>query len=188
MFDFIGCVAIVVIITFSQSYRVDVIFSLLFLVPILIIKTIYKRNKNTKMGKELIILKKTFLEEHNTRTNLIIYVLGAIFICAFTYYFRSKHWNGIPWLILLVLKFLEKIDSENLLRKALMENGICTGEHLIKWDSVKSYKWVEPRKKKNYVIMKIGYSEFYSFYSTYLCVMDDQKEEVDELSRKMVSI
>jgi len=188
MLDFIANIAFVIIIIVSQSYQVDIVLSLLILFPIWVIKIIYSRNKNKKMGKQLFKISKTFSEEHNIRNTLVVSLFGAVFIGVFTYFLSSNHRIGIPWLILLVVNFIDKIYLENILQKALLENGICTGSRLIEWNSVQSYKWVNPRKKKDFIYLKIGYSEFFSYHMTYLSVLDDQKEEVDELFKKMVSI
>ena len=69
-----------------------------------------------------------------------------------------------------------------------MDNGVCTGSHLIEWNRIQSYEWINPRKKKDFILLKIGYSKLYSYQIAYLSVLDDQKEEVDELFKKMVRI
>ena len=188
MFFFIAYIAIVGVITFSQSYEEDVVLSLLILFPIWVVKTIYIHKNSGKMGNPLIRLMNTFAEEHNMRTTLIVFTLGALFIGLLTYFLSDEHWNVIPWLVLLTIGFFDRIYMGNFLEKALVEKGIYTGVYLIEWDRVLSFNFVEHRKKKDYIILKIFYRKFYSYHVTYLNVVNEQKEEVADMLEKMVSI
>lgn len=75
---------------------------------------------------------------------------------------------------------------ENTLEKGLMSNGIWTGNRLIHWRAVQSSKWMGT--KAGYSTLKIEYLEYYSFHTAILSVIDEQKEEVDGLIKKMVRV
>lgn len=160
LYTFLVYMVAAAISTFSHSYKLDVLFSVLLLIPIWFAKIIYTYNKNKEMGNRLIKLKKTFSEEHGLRTTLIISILGAIIIVVLTYFFSHSHRIGIPWLMVIVFAFLDQLYASRFLQKGLLENGICFSHNLIEWDRVKSYKWVIPRKKKDYSSIKIEYSKF----------------------------
>ena len=183
MFDFIfAYMAITVITVTSHSYWEDVILSLLVLVPILIIKIIYTRTKYQKMGKQLINLDKGPSALPGIRASSVIFILFAIFIVIVSYF--GKHRIGISWLILFVLQLSYGKFTENTLEKSLMSNGIWTGNRLIHWGAVQSYKWMGI--KEGYSTLKIEYHKYYSFHTDILRVLDEQKEEVDGLFKKMV--
>lgn len=188
IFMFLVYMVAVAISTFSHSYKLDVLFSVLLLIPIWFAKSIYIHNKNKEMGNRLIKLKKTFSEEHGLRTILIISILVAIIIVVSTFFFSNSHRIGIPWLIVIAFAFIDQLYATRFLQNDLLENGICSGNLLIEWDRVQSYKWVIPRKKKDYSSIKIEYSKYYSFQIAYLSVLDDQKGEVDELFKKMTTV
>ncbi len=70
-----------------------------------------------------------------------------------------------------------------------MEKGICINNRLIEWNRVRSYKWwTFPKKKKGFVTMEIRYSKYFFKHFDTLSVLDEQKDEVDELFKKMVTI
>ncbi|AFM40437.1 hypothetical protein Desaci_1418 [Desulfosporosinus acidiphilus SJ4] len=75
---------------------------------------------------------------------------------------------------------------EKTLEKSLMSNGIWTGNRLIYWSTVRSYKW--KGKKEGYFTLKIEYYEYYTYHTAILRVIDKQKEEVDGLFKKMVRV
>ncbi len=189
LFDFIASLAVAVIFVISQTYQEDLKLSLLFLIPIFLMKIMYTRNNNNKMGAQVVTLRKTFSEEHSTRITLIILILFIIFIVSLNQFLTDSHRIGLPWLLLMALGFLERSITEKFLQKGLMDNGICTGSHLIEWNSVESYKWVNPRKKKDYSFLELGYKSRLGFHKkTLLSVLDDQKKEVDVLFKKMTSV
>jgi len=55
-----------------------------------------------------------------------------------------------------------------------------TDNHLIEWNRVRSYKWRYG--------MEIRYSEYFFKRFATLIVLDEQKDEVDELFKKMVGL
>lgn len=57
-----------------------------------------------------------------------------------------------------------------------MDKGICINNRLIAWDRVRSYKWVIPRKKTDFVSMEINYSKYYTKNSISMTVLDEQKK------------
>jgi hypothetical protein len=187
LFDFFAYLAVMVIMVISKSYQADVMLSLLSLIPILFVKIVYTRSNNEKMGTQLLKLRKTYYEEHSIRSTLVGITIGSIFIIALNYLLNDGHRIMLPLLLLIVFGFLERSYTERFLQKGLMDNGICTGSHLIEWDRIKSYKWSIPRKKKDSISLKIGYYKFYSYQVAYLSVLDDQKEEVDEVFKKRTS-
>lgn len=183
MFDFIiAYMAVAVITAISRSYREDVILTLLVLVPIVLIKIVYTRTKYQEMGKQLISLDKAPSVLPGVRASLVISILLAIFFVILSYF--SKHWIGISWLILFVLQLSYGKFMENTLKKGLMSNGIWTGNRLIHWGAVQSYKWMGT--KEGYSTLKIEYNKYYTFHADILRVLDEQKEEVDGLFKKMV--
>jgi len=183
MFDFIiAYMALVVVTTNSRSYREDVILSLLVLVPIVLIKIVYTRSKYQKMGNQLINLDKGPSVLPGIRASSVIFILFAIFIVIVSYF--GKHRIGISWLILFVLQLSYRKFMENTLEKGLMSNGIWTGNRLIHWGAVQSYKWMGT--KEGYSNLKIEYHKYYSFHTDILRVLDEQKEDVDELFKKKV--
>ena len=103
-------------------------------------------------------------------------------------FFSDSHRISIPWLMVIAFAFLDQLYAIRFLQNGLLENGIFSGNLLIEWDRVQSYKWVIPRKKKDYSSIKIKYSKYYSFHIAYLIVPDDQKGEADELFKKMVRV
>lgn len=185
MYDFIiAYMAIAVISSISRSYREDIILSLLVLIPIVLIMIIYTRSEYKKMGKQLIKLRKTPSVLPGTRATSLIFILFAIFLGIVSYF--GKHRIGVSWLILVALQIMYSKFIERTLEKGLMSNGLWTGNRLIHWGSIKSYKWTE--KKEGYSTLKMGYFKYFSFHIAFLKVSDEQKEEVDELFKKMVRI
>jgi len=188
MIDFIPYVAIPFIMLFSKSYQEDILLSLLVLIPFFSIKIIYFYNTNKKMGKQLIKLNKTIVEERGTRTTIIIIITLLFYILVLTYYISNSFRLGLPWLMLIIFQLLYQRYSKKYLQKGLMENGVCTGSDLIRWDVIESFKWVIPKKEKDFGTLKMGYTKFYSYHVAYLNVLDEQKGEVNELFRKMTRV
>ena len=138
------------------------------------------------MGHQLIKLKKTFFEEHILSSIMKVGAIALVFLVALTYLLNSKLVTPLPMIV--VATALEQLYAFRFLQKGLQENGICFSNHLIEWNKVESYKWVTPRKKKDYSNLKIVYKQFYSHSMAYLSVLDEQKEEVNGLFKKMVNI
>ncbi|ODA41339.1 hypothetical protein DSBG_1949 [Desulfosporosinus sp. BG] len=185
MFDFIiAYMAVAVITVASRSIQEDVILSLLVLLPTVWIKIVYTRTKYKKMGEQLVNLDKTPSVLPGMRASSVIFTLFAFFIVMVSYY--GKFRIGISWLILLALQLLYGQFMENTLNKGLMNNGIWTGNRLINWSAIQSYKWMGT--KEGYSTLKIEYIEYYSFHTTVLKVTIKQKEEVDGLFKKMVKV
>ena len=149
------------------------------------IKIIYTRTKYRKMGKQLINLKKTSSDLPRMRSTLIILLLFAIFIVIVSF-FSKNHSFGVPWFILLVLQAIYRKYMEYSLKKSLLNNGIWIGMRLINWRTVKSYKWMGT--KEGLSTLKIEYFEYYSFHTTILTVINEQKEEVDGLFKNMITV
>lgn len=164
---------------FSHSDFTVITLSIVILVPIFIFKIAYIQFKINNAGSQLIALKNTYYEEHNLRINLIIAIVGAIIITLL----MSR--AGIPWLIVTVLIVLDELYMSRFIKKGLKENGFFTGHHYIEWDKVESFKW--NKKSKEYSTLKIGHTKFYSYEIASLKVIDDQKEEVNDLFKRMVS-
>jgi len=176
----------IVLIGIYHSNLTGVLLSILFLVPILVVEIVYIQNKNKRMGNHLIKLKKTFSEEHMLSTIMKVGVVALVLLLALTYLSTSRLATPLPMVI--VASVLEHLYASRFLQKGLRENGICFDNHLIEWNNVESYKWVTLRKKKDYSNLKIVYKQFYSHSMAYLSVLDEQKEEVDGLFKKMVNI
>lgn len=162
--------------TFSKSYQEEVIWGLLILIPIFLIKTVYTLDKYKKMGTTLIKIRKTSMSWRSTLVMLIV----VFFILSLTDLVSHSHKVWIPVLILVVLQSLCKRYLEKFIQDSLMEKGICINNHLIEWNRVRSYKWRYG--------MEIRYSEYFFKSFAALIVLDDQKDEVDELFKKMVRI
>lgn len=171
---------------FSKSYQEDIILSLLVLIPFYIIKIIYIYHKNKKMGTSLISLRKTSSEERSNRSLAVITIVFVIFILVLTYFLSNNFRIGVPWLFLTIFNYFYESYIKNYLQKGLMEKGICTGNNLLEWDRIESFKWVIPKKTVDFGTLKIGYTKFYSYHIAYLSVVDEQKEEVYEIFHKMI--
>ena len=176
----------IVLIGMYHSGLTGVLLSILLLIPILLVELVYTHNKNRKMGNQLIQLKKTFSEEHMLSTIIKVGAVALVLILALTYLSTSRLVTPLPMVI--VASVLEHLYTFKFLQKGLRENGICFDNHLIEWNNVESYKWVTLRKKKDYSNLKIVYKQFYSHRMAYLSVLDEQKERVDGLFKKMVNI
>ena len=160
----------------SKSYQEEAIWGLLFLIPIFLIKTVYTLNKYKKMGTTLIKLRKTSMSWKST----LVMLIAVFFILALTDLVSHSHKVWIPVLILVVLQSLCKRYLEKIIQDSLMEKGICIDNHLIEWNRVRSYKWRYG--------MEIRYSEYFFKRFATLIVLDEQKDEVDELFKKMVGL
>lgn len=158
----------------------------MLLIPILGVEIFYIQNKNKRMGHQLIKLKKTFSEEHILSSIMKVGAIAIVFVVALHYLFNSRLVTPLPMII--VATVLEQLYAFRFLQKGLRENGLCFSNHLIEWNKVESYKWVTARKKIDYSNLKIVYKQFYSHSMAYLSVLDEQKEEVDGLFKKMVNI
>jgi len=163
--------------TLSKSYQEEAIWGLFILIPIFLIKTVYTLDKYKKMGTTLVKLRKTFRSWRSTLVMLIV----VFFILGLTDLVSHSHKIWIPFLIMLLLQSLCKRYLEEFIQDSLMEKVICIDNHLIEWNRVRSYKWV-------YGMMKIRYSEYFFKHSAFIIVLDGQKDEVDELFKKMVRI
>lgn len=177
-------IAAAVITDISHSYREDFILSIIVLVPIVLAKIIYTRTKYQKMGNHLIYLEKAPSFIPGIRVAAIIFILLAIFLIIVSYF--GKHRIAITWLILIGLQLLYGIFIENTLAKGLMSNGLWTGDRLIHWGAVRSFKWMGT--KEGYATLKIEYLEYYFFQTAIFKVISDQKEEVEGLFKKMVRV
>lgn len=140
------------------------------------------------MGRYLIKLRKISPDVPSIRITLIAIAVYAIFIFSLYHFFSKSNSIGLQWIILIIFHLLYMRYLETFLIMGFMDNGICTGKHLIEWNTVKSYKWTIPTKYHNYQTLKIEYSKFYSFHVDYLKVFEDQKEEIEELLKKVVRI
>ena len=176
LFDYITYTIMILTMTFSKSYQEEVIWGLLILIPIFLIKTVYTLDKYKKMGTTLIKIRKTSMSWRSTLVMLIV----VFFILSLTDLVSHSHKVWIPVLILVVLQSLCKRYLEKFIQDSLMEKGICINNHLIEWNRVRSYKWRYG--------MEIRYSEYFFKRFAALIVLDDQKDEVDELFKKMVRI
>jgi len=176
----------IVLIGIYHSDLTGVLLSILLLIPILGVEIVYTQNKNKKMGHQLIKLKKTFSEEHILSSIMKVGVIVLVLVVSSNYLFTSRLVTPLPMII--VASLLEQLYAFKFLQKGLRENGICFSKHLIEWNKVESYKWVTLRKKKDYSNLKIVYKQFYSHSMAYLSILDEQKEEVDGLFKKMVNI
>ena len=186
MFNFISIGAIITIITVSKSYQQDAIWALLILIPIMLIKTFYTLYKYRKMGTQLIKLR-TSIEKNSILSTLVMFIV-VLSIIAITDLLSKSHRIWIPFLIYIVLQSLSKKYLKKFMQKCFMDKGICIDNRLIEWDRIRSYKWVIPRKKINFASVKISYSKYYSKHLTYMSVLDEQKEEVNELFKKMIRV
>jgi hypothetical protein len=162
--------------TLSKSYQEEAIWGLLMLIPIFLIKTVYTLDKYKKMGTTLVKLRKTFSSWRSTLVMLIV----VFFILALTDLVSHSHKIWIPFLIMLLLQSLCKRYLQKFIKDSLMEKGICINNHLIEWNRVRSYKWRYG--------MEIRYSEYFFKRFAAIFVLDEQKDEVDELFKKMVRI
>jgi hypothetical protein len=134
------------------------------------------------MGKQLINLDKGPSVLPGICASSVIFILFAIFIVIVSYFGKQR--IGISWLILFVLQLSYGKFMEKTLEKGLMSNGIWTGNRLIHWGAVQSYKWMGTRD--GYFTLKIEYHKYYSFHIDILRILDEQKEEADGLFKKMV--
>lgn len=138
------------------------------------------------MGTQLMELKKTTSDKNGTRNNVMLVLVSCIIIIVSSYISEGR--IGIPWLSLFALFFLEYNYLNRFLRKSLMKNGLCFDNiFIIEWTKIQSYKWVTPRKKKDFSYLNISYtSTIFPHAKVNLHVVDDQKEEVAKFFKKMV--
>lgn len=176
LFDYIPIAIMILIMTLSKSYQEEAIWGLLILIPIFLIKTVYTLDKYKKMGKTLVKLRKTFRSWRSTLVMLIV----VFFILALTDLVSHSHKIWIPFLIILLLQSLCKRYLEKFIQDSLMEKGICINNQFIEWNRVRSYKWGYG--------MEIRYSEYFFKRSATIFVLDEQKDEVDELFKKMAGL
>ena len=176
LFDYIPITIMLLIMTLSKSYQDEAIWGLLIFIPIFLIKTVYTLVKYKKMGTTLIKLRKTSMSWRSTLVMLIV----VSFILALTDLVSHNHKIWIPALMIIVLQSLCKRYLEKFIQDSLMEKGICVDNHLIEWNRVRSYKWRYG--------MEIRYSEYFFKRFATLIVLDEQKDEVDELVSNMVRI
>jgi len=107
-------------------------------------------------------------------------LIVVFFILALTDLVSHSHKIWIPFLILLLLQSLCKRYLEEFIKDSLMEKGICINNQFIEWNTVRSYKWGYG--------MEIRYSEYFFKRFATIIVLDEQKDELDELFKKMVRI
>ncbi|KUO78192.1 MAG: hypothetical protein APF81_26415 [Desulfosporosinus sp. BRH_c37] len=184
MFNVISIGAIIVIMTVSKSYQEDAKWALLILIPIILIKTIYTLYRYNKMGKQFIKLKKTSIE--NSIVSTFVMFLVALTIIAITDLLSKSHRIWIPFLIYLALSTLSGQYLKKHMLKCLMDKGICIDNRLIGWTKVHSYKWVIPQKKIDFASAEISYSRYYFKHLIIMTVLDEQKEEVDQILKMMI--
>ena len=134
------------------------------------------------MEKQLINLDESPSVLPGISASSVSFILVAIFIVFVSYFGKQR--IGISWLILFVLQLSYGKFMENTLEKGLMSNGIWTGNRLIHWGAVQSYKWMGT--KEGYSTLNLEYHKYYSFHTDILRVLDEQKEEVDGWFKKMV--
>jgi|GEM_PF-1984171 len=184
LFWSIPIIVVILISIVSRSYQTDALLSLVSLVPLFLLHTIYIRKKDKRMGAQLIELKKSSSEENSLRIDSIFILVATIVFTVSTY--LSGHRLAIWWLFYFAYLLLENITMNKFLRKCLMENGISFDRKLIAWDKIESYEWVNPRKKKEFTYLNISYKTIPFQKKAYLTIFDDQKGEVDKLFMKMV--
>jgi len=183
LFNFLTFLAAAYISTSSHSAFTEFMLSALILIPLFLSKIALIRYEMNNEGNQIIKLHTTFSEKYSLLITLILAIVGAIF-------FIVVEWPvlwirlGTPWLIVIALFVLDELYASRYLKKGLMENGVCTGHRFIEWGKVASFKWV--RKNNDYSTLKIGATKFYSYGIAYLYVLNEQKEEVDGLFKKMV--
>ena len=174
------------ILALGMSYSGSPIYQVFLYFLILIIKTVYIRNKKDKMGNQLIKLVKV---PNSLFANLMLSIILIVTIIS-TYYFNIKTGFltlqiGISACIFVAYSGIDQICNERFFGRYILEKGICFNGDLIAWHRIQSYEWIKRRKESKHSVLEISKEKN---KLTKMDIYDDQKEEVDEVLKKMLSV
>lgn len=186
MADFMTYMLIAAILTFSQSTLVELIYSLLLLIPILVLRVYLKHKKYNKMGNQLLQLKTTPYEERRAKNSRVILILFTFFIVGVSIYLSYGQRIGLPWIVYILFTIIYEKYKGSTLQKGFMENGFYNGKVIIEWKQVQTYNQLNMRKKKGFLNIEIIYlTKFYKHLAA-LSVLDEQKGKVDKILKDKV--
>lgn len=186
MADFMTYMLIAAILTFSQSTLVELIYSILLLIPILVLRVYLKHKKYNMMGNQLLQLKTTPYEESRSKSSRVTLILFTIFIVGESIYLSYGQRIGLPWVAYILFTFIYEKYKGSTLQKGLMENGFYNGKVIIEWKQVQTYNQLNMRKKKGFLNIEIIYlTRFYKHLAT-LSILDEQKGKVEKILKDKV--
>lgn len=162
----------------------QVLLGVALILLIWLIKIIYIRNKKSKMGNQLIKLN----VPNSLSTNLIISIILIVAIILI-YYFNIKTGflnikTGI-FALFVASPIIDQICAEKFFGRVILEKGICFNGDLIEWHRIQSYEWIKRRKESEYSMLEISRK---TNKLIKMDIFDDQKEKVDEVLKRMLSV